>query len=188
MQMMTGGGLLLLLGLTVGPVPKFTALAPQSVVAMLFLTIIGSLVGFTCYLWLLGVVSPTRVATYAYVNPIVAVFLGWGFAGERLNLLSVAASFVVLAAVVAIVTSREQVADPRVGLKAGLYDAGEAASGLEKIYSIPKPPGFAPDNFIPITNPPQPPEDPAPGQPARPLRFNTVRPTRIWPSAGIMFL
>jgi drug/metabolite transporter (DMT)-like permease len=110
MQMMTGGGLLLLLGLLVGPLPHAAALEPQSVVAMLFLTLIGSLVGFTCYLWLLGKVSATRVATYAYVNPIVAVFLGWGFAGERLTMLSVAASFIVLAAVVTIVTSRQKVA------------------------------------------------------------------------------
>jgi hypothetical protein len=58
--------------------------------------------------------------------------------------------------------------DPRVGLKGGLYDAGEAAFGMEKLATLPKPPGFAPDNFIPITNPPQPPEDPAPGEPARP--------------------
>src|SRR6266852_9175066 len=43
--------------------------------------------------------------------------------------------------------------DPRVGLKGGLYDAGEAAFGMEKVTSIPKPPGFAPDNFVPITNP-----------------------------------
>ena len=58
--------------------------------------------------------------------------------------------------------------DPRVGLKAGLYDAGEAAFGLEKLASIPKPPGFAPGNFIPNGAPQQPPEPPAPGQPARP--------------------
>ena len=109
MQMMTGGGLLLLLGAAAGPIPRAAALTSQAVAAMLFLTIIGSLVGFTCYLWLLGVVSATRVATYAYVNPIVAVFLGWGLAGERLSLLSVAASFIVLAAVVVIVTSRRQV-------------------------------------------------------------------------------
>src|SRR3981081_3386117 len=51
--------------------------------------------------------------------------------------------------------------DPRVGLKGGLYDAGEAAFGMEKIVSIPKPPGFAPDNFIPITNPPPPLAGPA---------------------------
>jgi drug/metabolite transporter (DMT)-like permease len=112
MQMMTGGGLLLLLGLAAGPAPHASALAPQSVLAMLFLTLIGSPVGFTCYLWLLGEVSATRVATYAYANPIAAVFLGWGLAGERLTMLSLAASFIVLAAVVAIVTARQQVASP----------------------------------------------------------------------------
>src|SRR6202162_189250 len=58
--------------------------------------------------------------------------------------------------------------DPRVGLKAGLYDAGEAAFGMEKLASIPKPPGFAPDNFIPNGAPQQPPDPPTPGQPARP--------------------
>src|SRR5258708_31411916 len=63
---------------------------------------------------------------------------------------------------------RASSSDPRIGLKGGLYDAGEAAFGMEKVTSIPKPPGFAPDNFIPITNPPEHPEEPAPGQPARP--------------------
>ena len=59
--------------------------------------------------------------------------------------------------------------DPRVGLKAGLYDAGEAVFGLEKVLSVPKPPGFAPGNFFPnVAPPPEPPEPPPPGQPARP--------------------
>ena len=59
--------------------------------------------------------------------------------------------------------------DPRVGLKAGLYDAGEAIFGLEKLVSLPKPPGFAPDNFFKTVNPPpEPPEPPPPGEPARP--------------------
>ena len=50
--------------------------------------------------------------------------------------------------------------DPRVGLKAGLYDAGEAIFGLEKLASLPKPPGFAPGNFIPNLQPPPPPDEP----------------------------
>src|SRR5579864_199506 len=59
--------------------------------------------------------------------------------------------------------------DPRIGLKAGLYDAGEAVFGLEKVVSLPKPAGFAPGNFIPnVAPPPEPPEPPPPGQPARP--------------------
>jgi hypothetical protein len=59
--------------------------------------------------------------------------------------------------------------DPRVGLKAGLYDAGEAAFGLVKLASLPKPPGFAPGNFFPNSQPPPPPPpEPRPGEPARP--------------------
>ena len=59
--------------------------------------------------------------------------------------------------------------DPRVGLKAGLYDAGEAIFGLEKLVSLPKPAGFAPDNFVKVMNPPpEPPEPPPPGEPVRP--------------------
>jgi hypothetical protein len=57
--------------------------------------------------------------------------------------------------------------DPRIGLKAGLYDAGEAISGLEKLASIPKPPGFAPGNFIPNPVLPEP-EPTEPGKPPRP--------------------
>jgi hypothetical protein len=58
--------------------------------------------------------------------------------------------------------------DPRIGLKAGLYDAGEAVFGVVKIASIPKPPGFAPGSFIPsVAPPPDPPEPPEPGKPAR---------------------
>jgi len=56
--------------------------------------------------------------------------------------------------------------DPRVGLKAGLYDAGEAILGLEKLASLPKPPGFAPGNFFPNLQPPPPPDEPLkPGEP-----------------------
>jgi len=61
--------------------------------------------------------------------------------------------------------------DPRIGLKAGLYDAGEAISGLEKLASIPKPPGFAPGNFIP--NPVMP--DPEPQEPGKPPRPPSVQ-------------
>ncbi len=79
--------------------------------------------------------------------------------------------------------------DPRVGLKAGLYDAGEAVFGLEKLASIPKPPGFAPGNFIPNGAPPAATGAAEPRVSLRGLlRFNTVPPTRIWLSAVTMFL
>jgi drug/metabolite transporter (DMT)-like permease len=127
MQMMTGGGLLLLLGLTAGPAPHLAAISSASIVAMLFLTFIGSLVGFTCYLWLLGQVPATQVATYAYVNPIVAVFLGWALAGEELTVRSLAASVVVLASVVMIVTSRKQPAPQAVEREADYAYASRAS-------------------------------------------------------------
>ena len=73
---------------------------------MLFLTFVGSLAGFTCYIWLLRVSTPTRVATYAYVNPIVALLLGWGVGGERPGLLSLVASLIVVASVATVITAR----------------------------------------------------------------------------------
>lgn len=108
MQMMCGGGLLLALGGITGQASGFqlAAISQASLLAMLFLTLIGSLVGFTCYLWLLGVCPPTHVATYAYVNPLVAVFLGWAIAGERLAPSSLLASIIVIASVCVVVTSR----------------------------------------------------------------------------------
>ena len=65
-------------------------------------------------------------------------------------------------------SNRRASSDPRVGLKAGLYDAGEAISGLQKLVSIPKPPGFAPGSFIPNASVPDPPEPPEPGKPVQP--------------------
>jgi drug/metabolite transporter (DMT)-like permease len=108
MQITTAGGLLLLLGAATGRIPDPSVIPAPSVAAMLLLTFVGSLVGFTCYLWLLGKVPATQVATYAYVNPIVAVFLGWALAGEQLTERSLAAGVVVLASVVTIVTARKQ--------------------------------------------------------------------------------
>jgi drug/metabolite transporter (DMT)-like permease len=115
MQMICGGGLLLLAGTLSGQAASLSlaALTPTAMTSMLFLTLIGSLVGFTCYIWLLGVVSPTLVATYAYVNPIVAVFLGWALAGERLTARSMIASSVVLLSVAMIITSRKSAANSR---------------------------------------------------------------------------
>ncbi len=112
MQMMCGGGFLLLLGQVSGQGATFqlAAVSRSSFLAMLFLTLIGSLVGFTCYVWLLSVCPPTHVATYAYVNPLVAVFLGWAIAGEQLALPSLIASVIIIGAVAIVVTSRGRVA------------------------------------------------------------------------------
>jgi drug/metabolite transporter (DMT)-like permease len=106
MQMIAGGGLLLLLGLIVGDFQRFdlASVSWKSLVAFAYLAIFGALVGFTAYGWLLRNVSTARAATYAYVNPAVAVFLGWLLASEPLTLRMLAAAAVIVGSVALITT------------------------------------------------------------------------------------
>src|SRR4030095_12130534 len=87
MEMVAGGALLLLLGLGTG---ELTSLRPSSVssaclLALASLIVFGSLLAFSAYVWLLRAAPVTLVATYAYVNPVVAVLLGWAVLGEPLT-------------------------------------------------------------------------------------------------------
>ena len=75
-----------------------------SLVALGYLTIFGSLVAFTAYSWLLRNVTPARAATYAYVNPVVAVLLGWLFASEPITLRMIIAAAIIVGSVVLITT------------------------------------------------------------------------------------
>ncbi len=68
----------------------------------------GSLVAFTAYIWLLRVTSAAKVSTYAYVNPVVAVFLGWSLAGEAVTIGTIVAAGIIIAAVVVITTYRSR--------------------------------------------------------------------------------
>jgi len=108
MEMLSGGLLLLIAGLISGELMRFdpAGVSTRSVAAFIYLTTIGSLVGFTAYIWLLKVQPPARVATYAYVNPVVAVFLGWAFAGEALSLRTAIAAAIIIGAVALITTAR----------------------------------------------------------------------------------
>lgn len=87
MQMLSGGGFLLLAGFVAGEAARFDAsrISAASVASLLYLTVFGSLIGFSAYAWLLHKSTPARVATYAYVNPVIAVLLGWLVAGEPMN-------------------------------------------------------------------------------------------------------
>ena len=105
MQLLTGGGMLLLMGTFTGEWPQLleTPMQLHSVLALAYLLGVGSLLTFSAYIWLLRVSSPERVATYAYINPIVAVFIGWAFAGERFTLqMGIAAAMIVLAVAIII--------------------------------------------------------------------------------------
>jgi drug/metabolite transporter (DMT)-like permease len=99
--LLTGAGLLLGEGGQIHP-EKFSL---DSVLAFAFLVIFGSIVAFTSYIWLLGKVNPGRVSTYAYVNPVVAVFLGWAFASEEVTGRTLIAAAVILLAVMIITLS-----------------------------------------------------------------------------------
>jgi drug/metabolite transporter (DMT)-like permease len=108
LQMLAGGALLAAAGIVLGEgrsaVPGAVSL--RSLLALGYLILFGSLVTFTAFTWLLRVSTPSRVATCAYVNPVVAVLLGWGLAGERLTVRSLVAAAIILGAVVLITTTR----------------------------------------------------------------------------------
>ncbi len=107
MQMIAGGILLLVAGALAGEVGRFhpEAITRASALAFLYLTFIGSLVGFTAYVWLLQVSTPARVSTYAYVNPLIAVLLGRLFLHEPLPRSVVLAGSLILVGVI-LITSR----------------------------------------------------------------------------------
>jgi drug/metabolite transporter (DMT)-like permease len=75
----------------------------RSAMALGYLVVFGSIVGFSSYIWLLKKTDPALASSYAYVNPIVAIILGWLLAGERLNAGSLAATLVILLGVILIV-------------------------------------------------------------------------------------
>lgn len=104
-QMLAGGAALLVVGTLVGEFGRLdlAAASARSLLSLLYLVVAGSLIGFTAYTYLLQVSTPAKVSTYAYVNPVVAVFLGWAFAGEEITARTLIAAAVILAGV-AIIT------------------------------------------------------------------------------------
>jgi drug/metabolite transporter (DMT)-like permease len=107
-QMLVGGMMLTAVAGLLGEFPHFhaTALSPAAWIALAYLSVIGSIVGFTAYVWLIHHESPTKVGTYAYVNPVVAVLLGYFFAGEALGARTVVGTLFVLISVVVITTAK----------------------------------------------------------------------------------
>jgi len=113
MEQMAGGAVLLLAGSALGEIGQFdpAAVTTASLVALAFLVVFGSLAAFTAYVWLLNHVAVTTVATYAYVNPVVAVALGVAFRGETMSLRSIVAAVLIIGAVVAMVSGRPREAE-----------------------------------------------------------------------------
>ena len=112
MEMLGGGMLLLIVGVVSGELSHFDVhhVSRSSAIGLAYLITFGSLLGFTSYIWLLDKVSPARLGTYAYVNPIVAVLLGWAIAGETLSARTAVAAAIVICAVALITTARSTTA------------------------------------------------------------------------------
>jgi drug/metabolite transporter (DMT)-like permease len=113
-QMLAGG---VCLGLTSAALGEFRGFHPLAIsrgawLALLYLIAAGSILGFTAYLWLIHHESPTKVGTYAYVNPVVAVLLGYFLGGETIGLRTILGTMFVLISVVVITTARKKIPAP----------------------------------------------------------------------------
>jgi drug/metabolite transporter (DMT)-like permease len=108
MEMLAGGVSLSAIGLLAGEASRVRpeAMTAKSLWALLYLVIFGSLVAFTAFLWLMKVEKASRVATHTFVNPLVALFLGWLLAGESITGTMLIAAGVIILSVVLITTAR----------------------------------------------------------------------------------
>jgi drug/metabolite transporter (DMT)-like permease len=105
-QMLAGGILLAIASVTLGEFSDFhpSEVSLEAWLALAYLIVAGSLVAYTAYVWLIHHESPTKVGTYAYVNPVVAVLLGYFLGGEGLSFRTILGTVFVLVSVVVITT------------------------------------------------------------------------------------
>lgn len=110
MQMLAGGFVLLLMGTVMGEWSIFepAAVSANSWLALAYLIVFGAVIAFTAYSWLLKNVSPAAISTYAYVNPAIAVVLGWAIAGESLTGQMLVGAAVIVASVALITLQKKK--------------------------------------------------------------------------------
>ena len=125
-QMLTGGVLLTILAAALGEFHNFHPAAVSRAVwlSLLYLIVAGSIIGFTAYVWLLHHESPTKVGTYAYVNPIVAVLVGYFLGGEELTARTILGSLCILVSVIVITTMPAKRPAAAARLKSAVETAG----------------------------------------------------------------
>lgn len=101
LQMIAGSASLFLVAIILGELPRlhFAEITMKSFLGWAYLVTFGALVGFTAYAYVLRETTPAKATTYAYVNPIVAVLLGWGFASEPITMRTLVAAGIILAGV-----------------------------------------------------------------------------------------
>jgi drug/metabolite transporter (DMT)-like permease len=127
-EMLAGGAMMLAGGAVLGEFGEIDLAhaSTRSLLAFGYL-VVAALVAFTAYLWLLRVAPPALVSTYSYVNPLVAVLLGWALAGEPLTLRTAVAALVIVSGVALITITRTRTVETKEKEKA----AAPAAPGLE---------------------------------------------------------
>jgi drug/metabolite transporter (DMT)-like permease len=125
MEMLCGGAMLAVLGVSAGEIGRvhLLSISAASWAGLVYLILFGSLVAFSAYVWVLANATPSLVSTYAYVNPVIAVFLGWAVLSERVTALTLLAAAVIVGAVAVIVLGQAREKRARVA-------AGQPVSGL----------------------------------------------------------
>ena len=108
MNLLAGGTLLILVGFLSGETAPSAEVSLRSLLAVSYLIVFGSIVGFVAYMWLLRVETASKVGTYAFVNPGIAVFLGWLAGGEALSGRILLAAALMVSGVAILVTSKEK--------------------------------------------------------------------------------
>ena len=130
-QMVVGGGSLLLAGLLTGETGQVQVqnFSPASVVALLYLILFGSVLAYTAYTWLLQNTTVSRVSTYAYVNPLVAIVLGSVLLNERIDVFIVIGAAMIVTAVIVVVRSEATRTPvlPAPGMASGSAEVGDVA-------------------------------------------------------------
>jgi drug/metabolite transporter (DMT)-like permease len=110
-QMMAAGSISMITGISSGELQQFSwsNVSAQSVMAVIYLITFGSLIAYMSFVWLMTVRPPSLVGTYAYVNPVVAVFLGWLIANEQITWHQVLALIIILTGVIIVNFSKEKI-------------------------------------------------------------------------------
>jgi drug/metabolite transporter (DMT)-like permease len=131
LQMLAAGVVLFTAGFLTGEARQldFAAISTRSLLALVYLTLFGSIVAFTAYVWLLQNVQATKVATYAYVNPVIAVFLGWLILDERVTPLMITAVAIIILSVILITTRSKEDRIP--GLETAVPEAPAVSPPIE---------------------------------------------------------
>jgi drug/metabolite transporter (DMT)-like permease len=111
LQSLIAGAILCAIGVTLGEIPRWRW-TEDGMISLAYLIVFGSCFGYAAYAWLLHEVRPATLGTYAYVNPAIAVVLGWGWLDERLDAVQLGGMIVILAGVVLVTTARPKTAVP----------------------------------------------------------------------------